>query len=64
VQVINITEEDVDELCELRMIVDGHCIKKVIQTFTVEDCLRLEEIVKNTEEMLITKIIFLIMPVL
>ena len=53
VQVINITEEDVDEVCELRMILEIHCIKKIIKILDEDDFLRLEEIVKKTEEMLI-----------
>jgi len=55
VQVINITEEDVVEVCELRMILETHCIKKIIKTFDEDDFLRMKETIKKTEEMLIKK---------
>ena len=55
VQVISITKEDVIEVCELRMVVEIHCIKKIIETFDENDFLRLEDIVKQTEDMLAKK---------
>ena len=55
VQVINITEEDLAEVRELRMVLEIHCVKKIIKTFKEDDFLRMKEIIKNTEEMLIKK---------
>ena len=45
VQVTHITEEDILEVCELRKILEIHCIKKTIKIFNEDDFLWMKEII-------------------
>ena len=64
VQVRLIIEEDIDEVWELRRLMEIHCIRKFIKILDEHDFQKLEDKYKKRNKRLIKKIIFPILGVL